>query len=46
MTALLNNRYRILKTLGRGGFGETYLTEDTHMPSAAQMCLKAVKTDC
>jgi serine/threonine protein kinase, bacterial len=43
MTALLNNRYRIIKTLGRGGFGETYLTQDNHMPSGRKCVLKQLK---
>lgn len=40
---MLNNRYRIIKTLGRGGFGETYLTEDTHMPSGRKCVVKQLK---
>ncbi|MGB3693935.1 MAG: hypothetical protein WA865_13150 [Spirulinaceae cyanobacterium] len=30
MVKLLNNRYRAISTLGKGGFGETFLAEDTH----------------
>jgi serine/threonine protein kinase len=30
---MLNNRYLVRSTLGRGGFGQTYLVEDTHSPS-------------
>ncbi len=44
MTAvLLNNRYQILETLGRGGFGETFLAIDTHMPSARKCVIKQLK---
>ena len=39
-TSLLNNRYRVLKTLGRGGFSTTFLATDTHLPSGRQCVIK------
>ncbi|MBD2043163.1 serine/threonine-protein kinase [Microcoleus sp. FACHB-672] len=41
--ALLNNRYQILQTVGSGGFGETFLAEDTQMPSARRCAIKQLK---
>ncbi|MBW4575908.1 MAG: YARHG domain-containing protein [Aphanothece sp. CMT-3BRIN-NPC111] len=40
---LLNNRYRILQELGSGGFGDTFLAEDTHMPSGRRCVIKQLK---
>jgi serine/threonine-protein kinase len=40
---LLSNRYRILNILGEGGFGKTYLVEDTQMPSKRKCVLKQLK---
>ncbi|MEW5856814.1 MAG: serine/threonine-protein kinase, partial [Cyanobacteriota bacterium] len=40
---LLNNRYRIIQTLGSGGFGNTFLAEDTHMPSQRRCVIKQLK---
>lgn len=40
---LVNNRYQILKKLGEGGFGTTYLAEDTQMPSRRRCVIKQLK---
>jgi len=40
---LLNNRYRVVQTLGGGGFSNTFLAEDTHMPSGRRCVIKQLK---
>ncbi|AFY99692.1 protein kinase domain-containing protein [Calothrix sp. PCC 6303] len=43
MQTWLNNRYRVIQTLGSGGFGETFLAEDTQMPSQRRCVIKLLK---
>ncbi|MDF5731907.1 MAG: protein kinase [Rhizonema sp. PD38] len=40
---LLNNRYLVIQVLGVGGFGETFLAEDTYMPSRRRCVIKQLK---
>jgi serine/threonine protein kinase len=43
ISMLLQNRYRIIQDLASGGFGETFLAEDTHMPSSRHCVIKQLK---
>ena len=40
---MLQNRYQIIRELGDGGFGKTFLAEDIHMPSARRCVIKQLK---
>ena len=40
---LLSNRYRIIRELSEGGFGKTFLAEDTHMPAQRRCVVKQLK---
>ncbi|MBD2531577.1 protein kinase [Nostoc flagelliforme FACHB-838] len=40
---LLNNRYQVIQVIGAGGFGETFLAEDIHMPSRRRCVIKQLK---
>jgi serine/threonine protein kinase, bacterial len=43
MQKVLNNRYQVIRTLGSGGFGETFLAEDTQMPSQRRCVIKQLR---
>lgn len=40
---LLNNRYQLVQALATGGFGQTFLAEDTHLPSRRRCVIKQLK---
>ncbi|MBD2430318.1 MULTISPECIES: serine/threonine-protein kinase [Fischerella] len=42
-TTLLNNRYQVVEVLGIGGFSETFLAEDTYLPSRRRCVIKQLK---
>ncbi|HLO89351.1 MAG TPA: YARHG domain-containing protein [Nostocaceae cyanobacterium] len=42
-TQLLNDRYQVIQVLGAGGFGETFLAEDTYMPSKRRCVVKQLR---
>lgn len=43
MADYLNGRYRIIEELSEGGFGKTFLAEDTHLPSKPKCVIKQFK---
>ncbi len=43
MSSLLNYRYQVVESLAKGGFGETFLAIDTHMPSERKCVIKQLK---
>ncbi|MDZ7962135.1 MAG: serine/threonine-protein kinase [Aulosira sp. DedQUE10] len=40
---LLDGRYQVLQVLGGGGFGQTYIAEDTHRPGSPRCVVKHLK---
>ncbi|MCX7596211.1 MAG: protein kinase [Fischerella sp.] len=42
---LLAGHYKVLEVLGEGGFGQTYIVEDIHLPTKPKCVLKHLKTN-
>ncbi|QIR41059.1 serine/threonine protein kinase [Tolypothrix sp. PCC 7910] len=40
---LLDGRYQVLQVLGGGGFGQTYIAQDTHRPGSPRCVVKHLK---
>ncbi|MEH2417534.1 serine/threonine-protein kinase [Nostoc sp.] len=40
---LLDGRYQVLQVLGKGGFGQTYIAQDTHRPGFPKCVVKHLK---
>ncbi len=43
LTQLLGGRYQIISRLGDGGFGTTFVAEDTYLPGNPQCVVKQLK---
>jgi serine/threonine protein kinase, bacterial len=43
LSGRLNNRYEVIRELGEGGFGTTFLVRDHQMPSGRQCVIKQLK---
>lgn len=43
MQTTLAGHYRVIKALGRGGFGQTFLAQDTHLPNHPWCVVKKLK---
>jgi serine/threonine protein kinase len=41
--SLLDRRYRVVQTLAKGGFGQTYIAEDTRRPGNPRCVVKHLK---